>query len=174
MYIVHNNIIDNVPVLKFNSNYYSVVKLIDTLYPFYMSKGEIIMREGEIANQIYLIINGLIYCGINDSKNINNNNDSKNNNIITTLIDIIPSGTFFGKDSLNKENRLYSYNVVSDSFSELYFCYNNELIPLLEEYKYYETNLFSIEEIIITEIEEFKEAIEKEESLKINQCIIIL
>lgn len=77
-------------------------------------------------------------------------------NVVTTIVDVIPPGTFFGQDSLNETDKLYTYNVISDSFSELYFAYNAEFLPLLNEYSYYNENIFKIENILKQEIKEYR------------------
>lgn len=82
--------------------------------------------------------------------------NANSQNVITTIVDIIPPGTFFGQDSLNEIDKLYTYNVISDSFSELYFAYNAEFLPLLTEYSYYNENIFKIENILKQEIKEYE------------------
>lgn len=93
-----------------------------------------------------------IYCGLLDTTSHRSNSQ----NVVTTIVDVIPPGTFFGQDSLNETDKLYTYNVISDSFSELYFAYNAEFLPLLNEYSYYSENIFKIENILKQEIKEYR------------------
>lgn len=61
MYRINSEMIKNIPLLKCYSNYNAVIKLVHILYPFYVNKGECLIVQGEIAAQIFVLVNGLVF-----------------------------------------------------------------------------------------------------------------